>query len=255
MTPAPGPACSAPALRDPNPRFLGTLFRNYSAKASPKRSSLLQRQVSPRFPGMLDRLSAWLLVQLEGVRSLACFPLLLTYRLTDQQRIIDVDVERWADSLWVKDRSRMLGRLLYAFPEFRCVYYYRLSTGNPTGALLARLAGKLWRGVPGVELASTPEIGPGLFISHGQATILSAERIGSNLHVHQGVTVGWDYQGHRRPIIGNNVFIGAGAKVLGPVTIGDGARIGANAVVVCDVPAGATAVGIPARIRCGPEGC
>jgi serine O-acetyltransferase len=62
------------------------------------------------------------------------------------------------------------------------------------------------------------------------------------------VTVGWDYRGARRPIIGDNVFIGAGAKVLGAVTVGDGARIGANAVVVCDVPAGATAVGVPARI-------
>lgn len=197
---------------------------------------------------MLDRLSAWLLVQMEGVRSLACFPLLWIYRFTDQQRVIDADVERWADLLWLKDRSRMLARLLYAFPEFRCVYYYRLSAGNPTGALLARLARGVWQGVQGADLAGTPEIGPGLFISHGQATILSAERIGANLQVHQGVTVGWDYQGQRRPIIGNDVFIGAGAKVLGPVTVGDGARIGANAVVVCDVPAGATAVGIPARL-------
>jgi serine O-acetyltransferase len=102
-------------------------------------------------------------------------------------------------------------------------------------------------------MSGTP-IGPGLFISHGQGTILSAERIGSNLQVHQGVTVGWDYKGDRRPIIGNDVFIGAGAKVLGAVTIGDGARIGANAVVVCDVPPGATAVGIPARIK-APLGC
>ena len=66
------------------------------------------------------------------------------------------------------------------------------------------------------------------------------------------MTVGWDYRGDRRPIIGDDVFIGAGAKILGAVTIGDGARIGANAVVVCDVPAGATAVGVPARIVAGP---
>jgi serine O-acetyltransferase len=194
-------------------------------------------------------------VQLDGVRSLSCYPLIWTYHFTDQQAAIDADVERWADLLWVKDRSRMLPRLLYAFHEFRSVYYYRLSRGNPTGALLARLARLVWQGVEGADLGGTPEIGPGLFISHGQATILSAERIGANLQVHQGVTVGWDYQGDRRPIIGDDVFIGAGAKVLGAITVGDGARIGANAVVVCDVPAGATAVGIPARIRLATDGC
>ena len=62
------------------------------------------------------------------------------------------------------------------------------------------------------------------------------------------MTVGWDYRGPRRPIIGDDVFIGAGAKVLGAVTIGHGARIGANAVVMCDVPDGATVVGVPGRI-------
>ncbi len=62
------------------------------------------------------------------------------------------------------------------------------------------------------------------------------------------MTIGWDYRGARRPIVGDDVFIGAGAKVLGAITVGDGAMIGANAVVMCNVPAGATAVGIPARI-------
>ncbi len=198
---------------------------------------------------LLDPPSRWVLGQLFGLRSLAVFPLIWTYRLTDQQAIIDADCERWADLLWMKpdDRFRLLGRFLFAFPEFRSVYYHRLSFGNPAGALAARICQLIWKGVPGIDLSGTP-IGPGLFISHGQATILSAERIGANLQVHQGVTVGWDYRGDRRPIIGDDVFIGAGAKVLGAITIGDGARIGANAVVLCDVPAGATAVGIPARV-------
>jgi serine O-acetyltransferase len=190
---------------------------------------------------VLDRLDVW--------RSLAVFPLLWTYRLTDQQAIIDTDCSRWADLLWLgpAQRFRLLGRFLFAFPEFRSVYYHRLAAGNPAGALVGRLAALVWKGVPGLDLSGTP-IGPGLFISHGQGTILSAERIGANLQVHQGVTVGWDYRGDRRPIIGDDVFIGAGAKILGAVTVGDGARIGANAVVVGDVPAGATAVGIPARL-------
>jgi serine O-acetyltransferase len=198
-----------------------------------------------------DPAAAALLSQAERWRAFALFPLASIYRVTDQQEIIDADVTRWADVLWVTDRTRMLGRLLYAFPEFRAIYYHRLLHGNPTGVLLARMAAKVWKSIPGLDLSGT-SIGPGLFISHGQATILSAERIGANLWVHQGVTVGWDYQGDRRPIIGDDVFIGAGAKILGAITIGDGARVGANAVVVCDVPPGATAVGIPARISSRP---
>jgi serine O-acetyltransferase len=182
----------------------------------------------------------------------AVYPLLWIYRLSDQQEIIDADADRWAELLWVTERARLLARLLYAFPEFRAVFYHRLRAGNPTGALLAKLAGPFWKTVAGLDLGTTP-IGPGLFISHGQATILSAERIGSNLQVHQGVTIGWDYRGDRRPVIGDGVFIGAGAKILGAITVGDGARIGANAVVMCDVPAGTTAVGIPARIRPEPS--
>src|SRR5262249_49553918 len=184
---------------------------------------------------------------MERWRSLFALPLDLLYRATDQQEVIDADVERWADLLWVADRSRMRVRLLYAFPQFRAVYYHRLRQGNAFGALLGRLAVHLWRPAPGLHLGDS-RIGPGLFVSNGEATILSAERIGANLQVHQGVTIGWDYRGERRPILGDDVFIGAGAKILGAITVGDRAMIGANAVVMCDVPPGATAVGIPARI-------
>jgi len=195
----------------------------------------------------LDRAAAWVLDQMEHWRSLLALPLDWLYTATDQQEIIDADVERWADLLWVTERSRMRVRLLYAFPQFRAVYYHRLRQGNAFGGLLGRLAAHLWRPTPGLDLGQTP-IGSGLFVSHGEGTILSAERIGNNLQVHQGVTIGWDYRGERRPIVGDDVFIGAGAKVLGAITVGDGAMIGANAVVMCDVPPGATAVGIPARI-------
>lgn len=187
-------------------------------------------------------------MQLENLRAVGVYPLLWLYPLTDQHDTIDADAERWAAVLAVTDRRRLLARLLYAFPEFRGIYFHRLASGNPSGRLAGRVAARIWKSVPGLDLSGT-EIGPGLFISHGQGTVLSAERIGANLWVHQGVTIGWDYQGARRPVIGDNVFIGAGAKILGAVTVGDGARIGANAVVVCDVPAGATAVGIPARVR------
>jgi serine O-acetyltransferase len=207
----------------------------------------------PRPPGrLLDRFSTWVLGQLDWWRGICVAPLLLAYRLSDQKELIEDDVGRWAEILWPGNEPDALAQLLYAFPGFRAVFYHRLHHGNPTGALLGRLCAPIWRIVPGLELDGTRLIGPGLFISHGQGTVLSAERIGANLWVHHQVTIGWDYHSDRRPIIGDGVFIGAGAKIMGAITVGDGARIGANAVVVCDVPPGATAIGIPARIQTGP---
>lgn len=228
---------------------LAAMARRGSGRpSSPEPGRLVPRS---RVPPWVDGAAAALLPQLDRGRVFAAAPLLWLYGLTDQQEVIDADVESWAQRLWITDRAHLLGLLLYAFPEFRSVYYHRLLAGNPTGVLLARLARVVWKGVPGLDMSGT-NIGPGLFISHGQGTILSAERIGANLQVHQGVTVGWDYRGPRRPIIGDDVFIGAGAKVLGAVTVGHGARIGANAVVLCDVPDGATVVGVPGRIVGGP---
>ena len=90
------------------------------------------------------------------------------------------------------------------------------------------------------------DIGGGLFIHHGFSTMLAAESVGENCWINQQVTVG--FKDHSRaPIIGNDVMITCGAKVLGPITIGDGSVIGANAVVVKDVDAGSVMVGIPAH--------
>jgi serine O-acetyltransferase len=91
------------------------------------------------------------------------------------------------------------------------------------------------------------DFGPRFVLIHSQGVVINAEvRGGSNVTIEHQVTIGAERR--RSPILGNNVFIGAGAKVIGTVTIGDGARVGANAVVVHDVPPGATVVGIPARV-------
>ena len=95
----------------------------------------------------------------------------------------------------------------------------------------------------------TSDIGGGLFIQHGFSTYIAAESIGENCWINQQVTVGYR-DNTRPPIIGNNVTITCGAKVLGPITIGDNVTIGANAVVVKDLPSDSVWGGVPAkRIR------
>jgi serine O-acetyltransferase len=91
------------------------------------------------------------------------------------------------------------------------------------------------------------EFGPGFVLIHATGIVINGQvRGGSNVSIEHQVTIGADRR--QSPVIGNDVFIGAGAKIIGPVKIGDGARIGANAVAVHDVPPWSTAVGIPARV-------
>jgi serine O-acetyltransferase len=212
----------------------------------------------------LDRVARRTLALTDTLRFVFCAPLVWCYELTDAKELIQGDVDHWLAVLggsgddtpggvrWPPARSgagvpRELGLLLFVFREFRAVYYHRLEHGNALGALAARVLRHLYKPTAGISLL-TADIGPGLFVAHGHSTILSAERIGANCYVHQGVTVGWDYKSERKPIIGDGVFIGAGAVILGAVTIGDFVRIGANAVVLGDVPSWSTAVGAPARV-------
>lgn len=146
----------------------------------------------------------------------------------------------------VPARAGAQAHLVVGYPEFRNVLFYRLQRAGQ-GALAAALR-RLWPPMPLLEIGC-PSIGPGFVISHGHGTVISARAIGRRLWVHHQVTIGWTYgHGAGMPTIGDDVFVGAGAKILGPVRVGDGARIGANAVVLRDVPDGATAVGVPAEV-------
>lgn len=116
----------------------------------------------------------------------------------------------------------------------------------------------MWANVAlfGIEITPRAQIGPGLFFPHTSGTVLGAGRIGKNATIYQGVTLGartldMQYDESTRPVVGDDVIIAAGAKVVGPVRLGHGCRIGANSVVLIDVPDGATAVGIPAVVRDG----
>ncbi|SDE03831.1 serine O-acetyltransferase [Actinobaculum suis] len=118
--------------------------------------------------------------------------------------------------------------------------------------LPARLLSQLTRALTGVEIHPGAKIGHRFFIDHGMGVVIGeTAEVGDDCMIYHGVTLGGTSSEpvKRHPTIGNNVTIGAGAKVLGPVTIGDNAQVGANAVVVKDVPEAATAVGVPAKNR------
>lgn len=102
-------------------------------------------------------------------------------------------------------------------------------------------------------------IGPGLFLPHTHGTVIGAERIGRNVTIYQGVTLGarevdFAYGRGTRPVVEDGVIIGSGAKVIGGITLGSGSRIGANSVVLASVPVGALAIGIPAKVRGSTSG-
>ena len=117
--------------------------------------------------------------------------------------------------------------------------------------LLARFTAHLSRFLTGVEIHPGATIGRRLFIDHGMGIVIGeTSEIGDDCSIYHGVTLGgttWQ-KGKRHPTLKSGVIIGAGAKVLGPITLGENARIGSNAVVVKDVPDNATVVGIPGRV-------
>lgn len=116
----------------------------------------------------------------------------------------------------------------------------------------ARLLSQVSKTLTGIEIHPGATIGRRLFIDHGTGVVIGeTAEIGDDVLMYQGVTLGGRalLQTKRHPTIGNRVMLGAGAKILGPVTVGDDSAVGANAVVVRDVPARSVAVGIPARAR------
>jgi len=118
----------------------------------------------------------------------------------------------------------------------------------------ARFFGNIARWLTGIEIHPGARIGRRFFVDHGTGVVIGeTAEIGDDVTLYQGVTLGGRTlnEGKRHPTLGNNVVVGAGAKILGPFTVADDARIGSNAVVLYGVPAGATVVGVPARIvRC-----
>ncbi len=149
--------------------------------------------------------------------------------------------------------ARNAWEVVTCYPGFHAMLVHRLSH-RLWGAgfkWLARFISHLGRGLTGIEIHPGAQIGRRFFIDHGMGVVIGqTSEIGDDCTLYHGVTLGgtsWN-PGKRHPTLGKGVVVGAGAKILGPILIGDGAKIGSNAVVVKPVPAGATAIGIPARV-------
>jgi serine O-acetyltransferase len=164
---------------------------------------------------------------------------------SSERNVIYADLNRWGLIYRFSKTRGLVGRvilfvwLMTWLREYRNVFYLR--TGFP-GKLLSFLC----RRMSSLYLACD-SIGPGLFVQHGEGTLIAAEQIGENCWINQQVTVGYTNEVDR-PTIGKNVTIHAGAKILGKVTVGDNSTIGANSVVISDVPSSVTVIGVPAKV-------
>ncbi len=149
--------------------------------------------------------------------------------------------------------ARSAWEVVTCYPGFHALLFHRLAHRFWTWGLkwLARFVSHIGRWLTGIEIHPGASIGRRFFIDHGMGVVIGeTAQIGDDCTLYHGVTLGgtsWN-KGKRHPTLGNGVVVGAGAKILGPIVIGSHAKVGSNAVVVKDVPDGATAVGIPARI-------
>ena len=149
--------------------------------------------------------------------------------------------------------ARSTWEVITCYPGFHALCLHRVAHGCWGMGLrwLGRVVSHLARFLTGIEIHPGARIGRRVFIDHGMGVVIGeTAELADDVTLYHGVTLGgtsWN-KGKRHPTLGRGVVAGAGAKILGPITVGDGAKVGANAVVVKDVPPGATATGIPARI-------
>jgi len=149
--------------------------------------------------------------------------------------------------------ARTWWEVLTCYPGLHALTIHKLAHWFWTHGLrwLGRLTSHLGRWLTGIEIHPGAIVGRRVFIDHGMGVVVGeTAEIGDDTTLYHGVTLGgttWN-KGKRHPTLGKRVVVGAGAKILGPITVGDGAKIGSNAVVVRDVPEGATVVGVPGRV-------
>ena len=149
--------------------------------------------------------------------------------------------------------ARTTWEVLTCYPGLHALYVHKVASWFWRHGLrwFGRFTSHIGRMLTGIEIHPGAQIGRRVFIDHGMGVVIGeTAEVGDDVTLYHGVTLGgtsWG-KGKRHPKLGKGVVIGAGAKVLGPITVGDGAKIGSNAVVVKDVPANATVVGVPGRV-------
>ena len=150
-------------------------------------------------------------------------------------------------------------QVIFAYPGVHAIWGHRIShwLWNRGARVAARVFAELTRILTGVEIHPGAVLGSGLFIDHATGVVIGeTAEVGDDVTIFHGVTLGGTGAdtGKRHPTIGDRVIVGAGAKILGPIKIGDDSRIGANAVVVKEVPSSSVVVGVPGQIisRAGP---
>ena len=149
--------------------------------------------------------------------------------------------------------ARTKTEVFFLYPGVRAVFWHRVAHFFYLHNMkfFARWISQTTRFWTGIEIHPGARIGKGLFIDHGMGVVIGETAIiGDNCTIYQGVTLGGTgtEKGKRHPTLGNNVMVGCGAKILGPFTVGDNSKIAAGAVVLSEVPANSTCVGVPARI-------
>jgi len=163
-------------------------------------------------------------------------------------------LRRDIQSIFERDpAARTWWEVLTAYPGLHALWFHRLAHRLWNAGLpwAGRLVSHIGRTLTGIEIHPGAAIGPGFFIDHGMGVVIGeTAELGANVTLYHGVTLGgtsWK-KGKRHPTLEDDVVVGAGAKVLGPIRIGARTRVGANAVVVKDVPADSVVVGIPGRV-------
>ena len=162
----------------------------------------------------------------------------------------------WKESIDIVKKNDPAARtsleVLLTYPGLKALAAHRIShfLWRHNCRLLARMHSQFWRFWTQIEIHPGAQIAEGVFIDHGSGLVIGETAVvEKGAMLYHGVTLGGTGKdkGKRHPTVGNKVVIGAGAKVLGPINIGDNSKVGSNSVVLKDVPAGATAVGVPAR--------
>ena len=173
------------------------------------------------------------------IKTWRLLPAYLIAMNSPNSKVILKDMYSWAENRNIGDigKYRLFAYLMLNTESFRSVLYYRLGRK-------ATMIKKLFRPMDSLVIGAG-EIGPGLYIQHGFATIIAAKSVGENCWINQQVTIGFEQD--RQPIIGNHVRICAGAIIIGDVTVGDNSIVAAGAVVTKNIPSGEVWGGNPAH--------